>query len=433
MKLLFLGDLAGTGFGTVTMDLGRELIARGVDVRFMSLNETGAELEEPFLSRTALLSLPSGWLGTETEAEVGERLDAVKTRVKGMFTGGLFEDGWTPDQALVLGDVGSLKISPVPRLIPDGFPAWHYVPVEGIGLPPLWGQVWQKLRPIAMSEFGADQIARVTGERPPVVYHGVNTKAFFPVSAAQPIRLPGKNPQTLRSKRDCRDFLGWPQDEIILFRADRHMPRKVYDSLFRSLAPVLAANPKVRLFYHCLPFDQGGDLDDETSKYGPVVGERECPHHGTHPIFGGIASRLTNTQLHCRFGGVPRGVLAAMYNAADLYVSPSAEGFGLTIAESLACGVPVVGIDYSAVPEVIGDAGLLAKRGPLIPNIYSHFWAMPDEREFGLAVARLIVDDVTRTRMGKLGPFRVAARFSWKKAAEQMVDIFAGAREAVAA
>ena len=43
-RVLFLGDLAGTGFGTVTRDLGRELLARGLDVRFMSLNEGTATI-----------------------------------------------------------------------------------------------------------------------------------------------------------------------------------------------------------------------------------------------------------------------------------------------------------------------------------------------------------------------------------------------------
>ncbi len=32
-RILFFGDLAATGFGTVTMDLGRALLDRGEDVR----------------------------------------------------------------------------------------------------------------------------------------------------------------------------------------------------------------------------------------------------------------------------------------------------------------------------------------------------------------------------------------------------------------
>ena len=37
-RILFFGDLAPTGFGTVTTDLGSALLALGEDVRFVSQN-----------------------------------------------------------------------------------------------------------------------------------------------------------------------------------------------------------------------------------------------------------------------------------------------------------------------------------------------------------------------------------------------------------
>ena len=126
-RILFLGDSAGTGFGTVTKDLGTALLALGEDVRFMSLNEQPkAELEEPFAGRTAILDNPNGWLGIHADPEVVARTVA---RLEGMFTGALFDDGWTPEAGVILGDVASLKMSPVPGFIPDGFPIFHYVPV----------------------------------------------------------------------------------------------------------------------------------------------------------------------------------------------------------------------------------------------------------------------------------------------------------------
>ncbi|MGD9678800.1 MAG: glycosyltransferase [Vulcanibacillus sp.] len=48
--------------------------------------------------------------------------------------------------------------------------------------------------------------------------------------------------------------------------------------------------------------------------------------------------------------------LAKLYSAADIYLSLSkAESFGKTIAESLACGTPVIVKDVSALPELVGD------------------------------------------------------------------------------
>lgn len=400
-RLLFLGDLAGTGFGTVTRDLGRALLARGLDVRFVSMNE-GGDLEEPFASRTASLGQPDGWL-----ADTARRLE-------GMVTGGLFEDGWRPEAVLVTGDPASFKISPVLRIVPAGFPLFHYVPIEGVGLPPRWAGLWEHAQPVAMSRFGADQLRLLLGREVPLVYHGVDTDIFYPVSASRPIVFrAGDVLHVLRSRKDCKRFLGW--EGTVIFRADRHMPRKNYASLLRSCAPVLARHPNARLIWHCGTLDQGGDLADERSKYPPP-----------------LARRMQTNGFIDQYGGVPREVLAAMYNAADIYASTSAEGFGLTIAEAIACGTPAVGMDFSAVPEVIGPAGRLVPPAGLVDNIYSHFWAIPDEVRFAATLDDLVSHVLTRRTLGSLGPAHVREHFSWAAAAESFAMLIEG-RLAVAA
>ena len=179
-RVLFLGDLAATGFGTVTQNLGRRLLDLGLDVRFSLLEEGQmlADVPEPFKSRTALSGIPGGWLDPYHP-------DA-RMRFAGMFTGGLFEDGWTPDVGIVTADMGSFEMSPILGFLPPGFPLLHYVPIEGIALPPMWRDVWAKVIPVAMCRFGAQEIAKVTGHLPPVVYHGVDSETFHPVSATHP-------------------------------------------------------------------------------------------------------------------------------------------------------------------------------------------------------------------------------------------------------
>ena len=423
MRVLVCGDSAGTGFGTVTRDLGRAMLARGEDVRFVSLNEQpdGTALPEPFAGRTAVVGEPDGWLasGAGPRGQVADPIAALRTggRLEGMFTGGLFPDGWAPEAAVILGDVGSLKVSPILDWVPEGFPAVHYVPIEGVGLPPAWAALWRRIRPVACSEFGADQIARLGLPRPPVVYHGVDSAVFHPPSPERPYRMAagGRRDTVLRSRADCRAFLGWPADAVILYRADRHMPRKMYPALLRSLAPVLAGDPRVMLVWHCRTLDQGGDLSDERSKYPAAVRDR-----------------MRSTGMHDEFGGAPLGLLPVMYAAADLYVSCSAEGFGLTVAESIACGTPAVGLDYSAVPEVIGRAGALAPVGYLTDNVYSHFWAGPDEAAYGRIVRDLVADPARRGVLGAAGPAQ-AQRFRWDRAAAQFAEILSESREAVAA
>ena len=414
-RVLILGDTAGTGFGTVTRDLASAMVRRGDDVRIVSMNEDAGYQTDPgfpknLRDRVIILGHDDGWLALGAMSDEGqsERLKLL-AQARGVFTGDTVP-GWKPDGVVIIGDVASLKLSPWPAMLPDDMPAWNYVPVEGIDLPPRWRHLWDRIAPVAMCEFGADQIEKLMPERPPVVYHGVDGSDFFPVSEQRPLVLrTGRNKLVrLRSKTECRQFLGWPLNATVAFRADRHMPRKNYASLFRAMAPVLAKHRDAWLIWHCRSIDQGGDLVDEASKY---------------PDF--IAARMASTGFHDTVGGVDRKILAAMYNAADVYVTTSAEGFGLTVAEAIACGTPVVGLDYSSVPEVIGPAGVTVA-SYLQDNPYSYFWAGPRPGAFTEAVERLVVDRAERQRLGLLGPGHVA-RFSWEAAAEQFSAIVAGA------
>jgi glycosyltransferase involved in cell wall biosynthesis len=160
---------------------------------------------------------------------------------------------------------------------------------------------------------------------------------------------------------------------------------------------------------------QDGDLRDLVSFYGPLQG------------------RMGSTGYHDRNLGMPREILNVLYNAADVYVSPGSEGFGLTIAEALACGVPAVGMDFSAVPEVIGPAGLLAPVASYT-DAYAHLWGNVDEEAFGRQVAHLLDTPNERGYLGALGPSHIARSFTWAKAAEVFDGVFQAAlNEEVAA
>ena len=405
-RVMFLGDMAGTGFGTVTMDLGRELLALGLDVRFISQNEDGAPPPEPFGSRTLLVNDPDGTLHLAQEGGIA-----------GVMSGAVWPDGWAPEAAIMLGDYTAARM----MVLRDeatvaafaSVPTFHYVPIEGVDLPPAWTVLWHIVHPVAMTEFGGDQIARVMeGVRPPVIYHGVHTADFWPVSADRPlwIKRADSKDKALRSKADCKKFFGADPASTWILRTDRHMPRKRYNAWLRSIVPVLIRNPNVYAVVHCRTFDQGGNLSDTLSKY-------------TEPA----RKRIIMTPFHDQWGGAPRNILAALYNAADVYASNSAEGFGLTIAEALACGVPAVGVGYSAVPEVIGPAGIVVPEGGLIDNEYDHFWWAADERAFGLAVESLIRDPGLRAKLGGQGPKHVRSSFSWATAARAFARLIESA------
>jgi glycosyltransferase involved in cell wall biosynthesis len=59
-------------------------------------------------------------------------------------------------------------------------------------------------------------------------------------------------------------------------------------------------------------------------------------------------------------GYVSNQDLSCLYSAADLYLAPSKhEGFGIPVLEAFRCGCPVLASSGGALPEVVGDAGIV--------------------------------------------------------------------------
>ncbi|GAA2445211.1 glycosyltransferase [Streptomyces mauvecolor] len=84
---------------------------------------------------------------------------------------------------------------------------------------------------------------------------------------------------------------------------------------------------------------------------------------GDGPLAGSLERRAAAERLPVEFLGhvADRETLADLQAAADVCLAPGpAETFGLSALEALACGTPVVCSASSALPEVIGDAGLAA-------------------------------------------------------------------------
>ncbi|MFF6873602.1 glycosyltransferase [Streptomyces sp. NPDC007910] len=88
---------------------------------------------------------------------------------------------------------------------------------------------------------------------------------------------------------------------------------------------------------------------------------------GDGPLRAGLERRARERRLPVRFVGhlADREDLADLQAAADVCLAPGpAETFGLSALEALACGTPVVVSASSALPEVVGTAGVAAADTP---------------------------------------------------------------------
>jgi glycosyltransferase involved in cell wall biosynthesis len=99
------------------------------------------------------------------------------------------------------------------------------------------------------------------------------------------------------------------------------------------------------------------------------------------------------------------------YARASVAVVPSVyEGFGLPAGEAMACGVPVISTTGGALPEVVGDAGVLVKPA--------------DSRALASAIRELLSNPIQAKELGMAGYRRVQKHFTWKRAAEKTVAAY---------
>jgi glycosyltransferase involved in cell wall biosynthesis len=114
-------------------------------------------------------------------------------------------------------------------------------------------------------------------------------------------------------------------------------------------------------------------------------------------------------------GRIANEEFAEYYAKSTVAVVPSLyEGFGIPAAEAMACGVPLISTSGGALPEVVGDAGIIVPPGNAgaLAHAIMHLLNSPEERK----------------KYAQAGIARVQSVFSWNKAAAEVVEVY---REAI--
>lgn len=115
-------------------------------------------------------------------------------------------------------------------------------------------------------------------------------------------------------------------------------------------------------------------------------------------------------------GQVPSMQMPDLYRELTALVLPSRtlrtwkEQFGRVLVEAMACGVPVIGSDSGAIPEVIGDAGLIFPEG--------------DSEALASQLAALLDDPSLRAQLGARGRVRVTENYTHTQVAARTVEVY---------
>ena len=162
--------------------------------------------------------------------------------------------------------------------------------------------------------------------------------------------------------------------------AGRFVREKGLDTLFEALS-------RVKEPVHLLLLGTGPEREELERKVRSLKG----PHDGE------IVSPCSQNEM------------TRYYARADAFILPSRstavwqEQFGRTLVEAMACGVPVVGSDSGAIPEVVADAGLIFRES--------------DPVDLARCIARLMESADLRAALIGRGHLRVATMYSQEQVA----------------
>lgn len=197
-------------------------------------------------------------------------------------------------------------------------------------------------------------------EKQSVVYNGIDRSIFRPV-------------KTAKNSRD------------IIFVGNIEDGKKGFIYLLKALTMVKS---DVRL----IVVDGGAPHRKITNRVIDLLGIRD------RIFFAGTAS---NDEL------------VKLYSQSSAAIVPSVyEGFGFPAGEAMACGVPVISSDGGALPEVVGDAGIVVPAR--------------DSAALAGAIDTLLNDRKMQKEFSRSGIVRVEKLFTWEGAVKQMVDIYSG-------
>jgi D-inositol-3-phosphate glycosyltransferase len=197
------------------------------------------------------------------------------------------------------------------------------------------------------------------------------------------------------SRKESREFVGLPQEALVVSFVGRIQPHKGPEVLIRATSELVKHSPLLR---HKLIVNIIGGASGANTEEVDRLKE--------------LATWLAIDDVVRFSPPVPRADLAQWYRAADLVVVPSySESFGLVALEAQACGTPVVATAVGGLRTAVADgiSGVL---------VDGH-----DPKAWSSVIARLLQEPQRRVLLS-MGAIEHASHFGWDATARGTLDIY---------
>lgn len=320
-KVLWLSDFnCVTGFATVAHNIVEQLLKTGeYDFDVIGINHVG----EPYdFNRWPFPIYPArDMVKARTDKRYADPFG--RQRFLDLLSTGKYDIVFTLQDTFII-EVLASKIMQAKNYF--DFKWIFYYPVDG-KVKDNWIIKCANLAdiPVTYTEFGKKETIRVNPNADPrVIYHGVNTKNFYPIKDVSAFR-----------KTYFKDHA----DKFIVTNVNRNQPRKDIARSIAAFAQFHQKRPDSALYLHMKLNDVGGNVIEMAI------------HCGLDPENDLL---LPDDFDECT--GYPVDVLNMIYNASDVVISTTlGEGWGLTITEAMATKTPVIIPDNTSLSEIGAD------------------------------------------------------------------------------
>jgi glycosyltransferase involved in cell wall biosynthesis len=372
-RLLWIGDaLVPTGFATVTHAVLNHL-QHEWDVVVSGINYDGSEHELPYQVMPACQG--GDMWGMNRFAHLCAEFDPAAVIIN--------NDWW--------------NVAQFAKIAPKSVPIIGYMPVDGGHLDPAAMQELNKLHAaVWYTNYGHREAVKAgfKGKRQ-VIPHGIDTALFQPMIRSEARRLLDLNV---------------PHNAFIAGNLNRNQPRKRLDLSIHIFADWIKQHrvSNAFLLLHCAQKDTGWDL------------RRVAAFHG-------IADRLLLTGCDDIRSLQSPQHLQPIYGSLDVQISTTlGEGWGLTTMEGMACGIPQIVPDSSALAEwAVPALKIPCSRLLMNPEINTA-GALVDHAPFVAALQSLYTDQELRSRLAAQGMEHVRRdEFDWHNIAQQFHSVLA--------